>query len=64
LRADDPAARDFYVEECVFEREDFDRGAFKSKGGFDKINKVFQGNLTNVLDEINNALYPDERKYA
>ena len=52
------------LEECVFEREDFDRGTFKSKGGFDKINKVFQGNLTNVLDEINSALYSDERNYA
>lgn len=52
------------IEETVFEREDFDRGAFKSKGGFDTLNKIFQGNLTNVLDEINNALYPDQSNYA
>ncbi len=52
------------IAETVFEREDFDKGAFKDHGGFHRINKIFQGNLNTVLDEINNALYPEERKYA
>ena len=52
------------IAETVFEREDFDKGAFKDHGGFHRLNKIFQGNLNTVLDEINNALYPEERKYA
>jgi type I restriction enzyme R subunit len=52
------------IQETVFERSDFDKGAFKDHGGFDRINKIFEGNLATVLNEINNALYPDERKYA
>jgi type I restriction enzyme R subunit len=52
------------IQETVFERADFDKGAFKDYGGFDRINKMFEGNLATVLDEINTALYPQERKYA
>jgi len=52
------------IAETVFERKDFDKGAFKAHGGFARLNKIFQGNLNTVLDEINNALYPEERKYA
>lgn len=52
------------IQETVFERSDFDKGAFKDHGGFDRINKIFEGKLATVLNEINNALYPDERKYA
>jgi type I restriction enzyme R subunit len=52
------------IAETVFEREDFDKGAFKDHGGFHRLNKIFHGNLNTVLDEINNALYPEKRKYA
>ena len=52
------------IQETVFERSDFDKGAFKDYGGFDRINKIFEGNLATVLDEINTALYPQIRKYA
>lgn len=52
------------LQETVFERADFDKGAFRDNGGFSRINKIFEGNLAIVLDEINNALYPEERKYA
>lgn len=52
------------IAETVFDREDFDKGAFKDHGGFHRLNKIFQGNLNTVLDEINNALYTEERKYA
>ena len=33
--------------------------AFKQSGGFDRINKVFDGGLANILDELNNYLYDD-----
>ena len=52
------------IAETVFEREDFDKGAFKDHGGFHRLNRIFHGNLNTVLDEINNALYSEERKYA
>jgi len=52
------------IQETVFERSDFDKGAFRDNGGFSRINRIFEGNLAVVLDEINNALYPEERKYA
>jgi len=38
------------IAETVFEREDFDKGAFKDHGGFHRLNKIFQGNLNTVLD--------------
>jgi type I restriction enzyme R subunit len=52
------------IQETVFERSDFDKGAFRDNGGFNRLNKIFEGHLANVLDEINIALYPEERKYA
>ena len=55
------------VAETVFEREDFDKGAFRAHGGFDRINKIFQGRLQETLDEINSAVAKlvgvDEVKY-
>ena len=33
--------------------------AFKQSGGFDRINKVFGGELANILDELNHYLYDD-----
>jgi len=52
------------IAETVFERDDFDKGAFKDHGGFDRLNKIFQGRLHETLNEINAALYPDQEKYA
>lgn len=52
------------IQETVFERSDFDKGAFRDNGGFTRLNRIFEGNLATVLEEINNALYPEERKYA
>ena len=45
--------------ESVVDAETFDSGAFKSKGGFPVINKIFRGKLNTVLDEINENLYED-----
>lgn len=33
--------------------------AFKQSGGFERINKVFEGRLANILDELNSYLYDD-----
>jgi len=52
------------IAETVLERDDFDKGAFKDFGGFDRINKIFAGNLNTVLSEINVALYPERKKSA
>jgi type I restriction enzyme R subunit len=52
------------LKESLIERVDFDRGAFRDHGGFARIDKIFQGRLSDVLSDINNALYPPERKYA
>ena len=34
-----------------------DRGAFKTKGGFNTINKVFNGELGAVLEDFNEAIW-------
>ncbi len=52
------------LRETVVDREAFYREPFKGQGGFDKINKVFGGELEQVLNEINNRLYPEERDLA
>ena len=52
------------IAETVFERDDFNKGAFMTHGGFDRINKIFEGRLNAILDEINGALYPEGRKVA
>lgn len=45
------------IAEDVIDRECFDEGSFKSSGGFDRINKVFNGELDQVIDLINDNLY-------
>jgi len=52
------------IAQTVLDREDFERGAFASHGGFNRLNKIFQGNFQAVLDEINSNLYSEERKTA
>jgi len=52
------------VAQTVLGREDFDRGAFAEHGGFSRLNKIFQGNFQEVLDEINKTLYISERQSA
>jgi type I restriction enzyme R subunit len=52
------------IAETVLDREDFDKGAFAAHGGFNRLNKIFQGNFQQVLDAINENLYPEERKIA
>jgi type I restriction enzyme, R subunit len=45
------------LNEYVMHREDFDTGAFKNKGGFKKIDKIFNNKLEEIVEEINNYLY-------
>jgi type I restriction enzyme, R subunit len=52
------------ISQSVLDREDFDRGAFANSGGFNRLNKIFQGNFQQVLDAINETLYPEERRIA
>ena len=52
------------ITQTVVDREDFDRGAFAAHGGFNRLNKIFQGNFQQVLDDINETLYPDQRETA
>ena len=44
--------------EVIVDREAFDRGAFKAQGGgFDRINKAFDGRLEEILVEISSNLW-------
>ncbi len=52
------------IANTVLDREDFDRGAFATNGGFGRLNKIFQGNFQDILDEINTNLYLSERLTA
>lgn len=50
----------YLMEESVLNISVFDEdGRFKEKGGFNKINKVFQNQLENIVLELNEYLYDD-----
>lgn len=41
-------------------RDAFDRGAFKAQcGGFERLNKAFDGQLEEILVQINQALWEE-----
>lgn len=52
------------LAENVVERRDFDEGAFHDHGGYGRLDKIFQGKLDRIIQNINDYLYPEERKYA
>ena len=52
------------IAEAVIDRDVFDTGAFKSQGGFTRIDKVFAGKLSDYLQELNTYIYDDGRKSA
>jgi type I restriction enzyme R subunit len=52
------------IAQTILDREDFDRGAFAAHGGFNRLDKIFQGNFQQVLDDITATLYPDQRETA
>ncbi|MCK6548444.1 type I restriction-modification system endonuclease [Myxococcota bacterium] len=45
--------------EIIVDREALDRGVFKTKGGFTRLDKVFDGHLTEVLADLHDALWKD-----
>lgn len=51
----------YLLNESLINVEIFDEvgTAFKNSGGFNRINKAFDGNLANIIDELNNYLYDD-----
>ena len=47
------------VNEIVVDRAALDSGEFQAHGGFNRINKVFDGKLEAILGEINEALWKE-----
>jgi len=47
------------LHENILDKETFDSGAFKSKGGYKMINKIFRNKLDEIVAEINDYLYED-----
>lgn len=43
--------------EYIVDRDALDEGAFKTQGGFKRINKVFDGKLESILADINESLW-------
>ncbi|MBN1467569.1 MAG: type I restriction-modification system endonuclease [Fusobacteriaceae bacterium] len=48
---------DHLLKENIMHQEDFEKGAFKTQGGFNRINKIFDGKLLELLEELNKNLY-------
>ena len=47
------------LHESILELETFETGAFKSKGGYKVINKIFRNKLEQIIAELNDYLYED-----
>ena len=47
------------IAETVIDRETFDTGSFKTQGGYERIDKIFDRNLETYLQELNTYLYDD-----
>jgi len=47
------------LNESVIDKDTFETGAFKSQGGFAKVDKVFSNRLEELLEELNDYLYDD-----
>ncbi|MFN8672767.1 MAG: type I restriction-modification system endonuclease [Candidatus Sericytochromatia bacterium] len=44
------------LKEDIIQKEDFEKGAWKTNGGFSRFNKIFDEKLEDILDEINTTL--------
>jgi len=49
----------YLLHESILDKESFETGAFKSKGGYKVIDKIFNNKLENIIEEINEYLYED-----
>ncbi|WP_053956873.1 type I restriction-modification system endonuclease [Inediibacterium massiliense] len=47
------------LKEYIIDRESFETGAFKSNGGYDRINKYFGGQLEEIIQSIKQNLYTE-----
>lgn len=47
------------LHETVLDRELFNTGAFKSQGGFNRINKIFREKLDTIIKDVNQYLFED-----
>ena len=55
----------YLLKESIITKETFDSDRnFKSRGGFNTINKRFGGQLENIIKELNQYLYDDGGKIA
>ena len=45
------------LKETILQKEDLNADPFSSKGGFEKINKLFSNHLERIIDVINDELY-------
>lgn len=45
--------------ETIVDRDALERGEFKAQGGFARLNKIFQGQLQQILSEINAELWEE-----
>jgi type I restriction enzyme, R subunit len=49
----------YLLHESILDKETFETGAFKTKGGYKVIDKIFQNKLHDIITEINSYLYED-----
>lgn len=49
----------YLLNESILTKDTFDTGAFKSQGGFKRIDKIFKNQLTDIIEEVNEYLYED-----
>ena len=55
----------YLIEESVINVSVFDEDSrFKAQGGYEKINKIFQNQLKNIVIELNGYLYDDGGRTA
>lgn len=47
------------IAETVLSKEDLDKNPFKEEGGFKRIDKIFENNLEEIINTINNNLYAE-----
>ena len=46
-----------FKENTLVDRQSLDEGVFKEKGGFDRLNKVFDGKLADLLGQITEHIW-------
>lgn len=52
------------LKEIILNKETFDDGIFRDKGGFKRFNKVFNDSLESIIKELNEYLYDDKGEAA